>query len=307
MTTEFAENARTGCDAPSFPDAVEPERHSWFRSEELRLHIAEWGPADGPVLVLCHGFWDHVRSFATLAPRLAAAGYRVCAIDARGHGDSDWADTYFWWAWVTDIVRWVERLDREVCLVGHSFGGGQVVDAAVVVPDRVRKVVNIDGFGPPPEDEEAGSPVRRLRQFLDYRRKITARPDWRPSPDLAQLIARRGAQNPRLHGDWLRYFVYHGARQTESGWTWKSDPQMAVGAGPWKPEFVEHSYAALEVPLLAIEGSEADTWGPMDDAIVAPRLHRARDVTRVRIAGAGHFVHMEKPEETAAAILEFLA
>jgi len=292
--------------APSYPGAVEPLRHRWVRSGDLRVHVAEWGRESDPPLVLCHGFWDHARGFATLAPLLADAGYRVCAVDVRGHGDSDWAHTYFWWGWVGDVVRVIESLDREVAVIGHSFGGGVAVDTAVVLPQRVRKVVNIDGFGPPPDDATVAPVPERLENFLDLRRKLTMRPDWKPYPSLADLIARRGAQNPRLSPQWLQYFVFHAARQTEAGWIWKADLQMTGGAGPWKPDFVALSYAALEVPLLAIEGTEDDTWGPMDDAIVAPRLARAPDVTRCRVAGAGHFVHMEKPRETAAAILDFI-
>ena len=290
----------------TFPGAAEPARESWFDSDGLRIHVVEWGREGDPPLVLCHGFWDHVRGFATLAPLLAAGGYRVCALDVRGHGDSDWAHTYFWWSWIADIVRLVESIDREVALIGHSFGGGQAVDTAVVIPHRVRKVVNIDGFGPPPDDETTPTLTAQFEQFLDYRRKITERPTWRPYADLQQLIARRGAQNPRLDGPWLEYFAFHGARRSAAGWTWKADPQMAVGMGPWKPEFVEHSYAALRRPLLAVEGTEKDTWGPLPDTVIAPRLDRARNVERVRIAGAGHFVHMERPHETAAAILSFL-
>lgn len=291
---------------PECSGAVEPARRYRFASGDLCVHVSEWGSASKPPLVLCHGFWDHGRGFATLAPLLADGGYRVCAIDARGHGDSDWAHGYLWWGWVGDVVRFIESLGREVAVVGHSFGGGIAVDTAVAVPQRVRRVVNIDGFGPPPDPADAPSTRDRLRLFLDHRRKMTAQPGWRPYAHLEDLVERRRAQNPRLPLDWLRYFVFHGARSTPAGWAWKADPQMIGSAGPWKPEFVGYSYAALRVPLLAIEGTEDDTWGPMPESIVGPRLARAADVSRARIAGAGHFVHMERPRETAVAILDFL-
>ena len=109
---------------PTYPGAVEPERSQTVESLGLHLNVLEWGdPAATPV-VLCHGMFDHGRSFATIAPRLAER-FHVIAVDARGHGDSDWADTYNWPVDVSDIVVIVRSLGRRCHLVGHSKGGGQ--------------------------------------------------------------------------------------------------------------------------------------------------------------------------------------
>jgi pimeloyl-ACP methyl ester carboxylesterase len=58
--------------------------------------------------------------------------------------------------------------------------------------------------------------------------------------------------------------------------------------------------------MLAIAGSEKDTWGPLPDTLVGPRLARVPQLKREKIEGAGHFVHMERPVETARAIVDFL-
>src|SRR6185295_16024531 len=109
-------------------------------------------------------------------------------------------------------------------------------------------------------------------------------------------------QNPRLSLEWLRYFSYHGAEESAGGWTWKSDPQMAQAMGPWVPEWIAPSYRALKMSMLAITGSEPDTWGPLPANILEQRLSHVPRLERCTIAGAGHFVHIEKPEETARAI-----
>jgi pimeloyl-ACP methyl ester carboxylesterase len=292
--------------APTFPGAVEPERSRVVESLGLRVQVVEWGDPAAPAVLLCHGFWDHARSFATLAPLLATR-FRVAAMDASGHGESDWADAYAWHAHIHHIVAVMRTFDAPLHLVGHSMGGGQVVDAGRAVPELTRQVVNIDGFGPPPltPAEELGV-AERFAAHLDQRRGAAQRLEWRPYAELDQLVERRRAQNPRLSTEWLRYFAFHGARESADGWRWKADPLLAQGFGPWRPEWIGPGYARLQAPLLAVTGSERDTWGPMPEEIVAPRLAGVPRLDRLTIAGAGHFVHIERPRETAQALLDYL-
>src|SRR5262249_42151385 len=142
--------------------------------------------------------------------------------------------------------------------------------------------------------------------YLDQRRVAARRSEWRPYASLDQLVERRRAQNPRLSVEWLRYFVFHGARESADGWRWKADPLLAHGFGPWRAEWIAPGYARLRVPLLAVIGSEDDTWGPLPEAILATRLDGVARLERCTIAGAGHFVHIERPRETAAVLLDHL-
>ena len=96
---------------PSFPGAVEPERERYVESLGVRIHVVEWGDPAAQPLLMCHGFWDHARSFATLAPLLASR-FRVASLDARGHGDSGRAGAYAWHAHVHDIVSVMRTFDR---------------------------------------------------------------------------------------------------------------------------------------------------------------------------------------------------
>lgn len=290
---------------PSYPGAVEPERQRTLVSAGVRLRLAEWGDPQAPPVVLCHGMWDHVHSFATLAPLLARR-FRVIAVDARGHGESAWVPAYTWQTDILDIVNVLRALDRRAHLIGHSKGGGQVTDAACTVPELVAKVVSIDGFGPPALSEEEQPTPARCAEFLDARRRLAQRRTWRPYRSLDDLVERRRAQNPRLSREWLRYFLFHGAREDADGWRWKHDPHMGRGFGPWRPEWIGPGYATLRAPLLALSGSEPDTWGPLPKAILAERLAHVRHLERRTIAGAGHFVHIEQPAAAAAAILDFL-
>jgi pimeloyl-ACP methyl ester carboxylesterase len=246
---------------PKHPDAVAPERSCTLDSNGAVLHLHEWGDPEAAPVVLAHGMFDHSRGFDLLAPHLAEH-YRVIAVDARGHGDSNWCDGYTWEMDVLDLVNVLRWTGRPAHLIGHSKGGGQVMEAASIVDDHVRQVVNMDGFGPPDDvafgrpggpDLSALSVAERCALFLDRRRIAVSRDNWRPYKTFDELVARRKQQNPLLADPWLSYFVFHGAREDADGWRWKSDPHHAAGGfGPFKPEWIAPGWRRLRAPLLAL-------------------------------------------------------
>ena len=256
--------------------------------------------------------WDHGRGFDLFAP-LLAEHYRVIAIDARGHGDSDWSDSYGWDQDVRDIVRVVQSLGDKVRLLGHSKGGGQATNAAVAAADHVYRLVNIDGFGPPKgpigipgrPPREPDSPAA-FSEFLDGRRRLTERPFFRAYPALDDLIERRKRTNPRLSDQWLRYFCWHGSHQTPEGFLWKADPIAGSDAGPFSVDWIAPGWRGLRAPMLAITGKEPDTWSLGSIETVVERLAYVKEVERVEIDAAGHFPHMEQPAQTARVVLDFM-
>jgi len=295
---------------PQHPGAAAPERSRFFASDGVRLRVDEWGDPSAAPVVLLHGAFDHGRGFDLLAPLLAAR-FHVLSLTSRGHGDSEWVDSYAWWSDVADAVNLLRSLGRPAHLVGHSRGGGQATDAALWAPDCVRRLVNIDGFGPPPEGfsppgvpVDARPPPARFREHLDRRRRATERA-WRPYASLEDLVDRRRAQNPRLSREWLRYFLFHGAREVEGGWVWKTDPEFAGGFGPWKSEWIGPGWSGLRMPMLAMVGTEPDTWR-LDDAVASQRLAFVPQLVRAAVPDAGHFVHMEQPRAAADLLLGFL-
>lgn len=296
---------------PSYPGAMPPERSHDVQSLGIRLRVHEWGDPALPPVVLCHGMFDHARGFDTLAPLLATR-FRVIGVDARGHGESGWADAYNWSCDLIDLANVLRWLGRPAHLLGHSKGGGQATDTAGLYPELVRQVINIDGFGPSPEgfrppgfELDERSVPERFATHLDRRRKDEERA-WRAYPSLEDLVARRQRLNPRLSTEWLRYFLFHAAREVEGGFVWKVDPLAAGGFGPFKPEWIAPFWRRLRAPLLAVIGSEPDTWGPLPEALLEERLSNVRHVERATVQGAGHFVHMERPQETAHLALAWL-
>ncbi len=297
---------------PSYPGAVPPERSRWLGSFGIRLRVHEWGdPAQTPV-VLIHGMFDHARTFDVLAPLLAER-FRVVALDARGHGDSEWATSYPWVLDVFTIIQVIRSTGRRAHLIGHSKGGGQSTDAAVRAPNDVLRLVNIDGFGPPAEGFRPNGDAHPqktqpeyLADFLDWRRGANDRAGWRAYPTVEGLAERRKQQNPRLSLEWLRYFSAYGSRETERGFTWKADPHTIRGYGPWLPDWIAPGWEPLRAPMLALTGTEQDTWGPIPEELIAHRLRHVANVERASVDDTGHFVHLERPKETARVLLDWL-
>src|SRR4029450_7817438 len=133
-------------------------------------------------------------------------------------------------------VNVLAELGRPAHLLGHSKGGGVSMDAALRAPELIRQFVNIGGFGPPPEGFEIPGvavdprPIpTRFAEFLDSRR-AAANGNGRAYRTFEDLVDRRRAQNPRLSPEWLRYFIFNGARETPAGWVWKADRGAARGS-----------------------------------------------------------------------------
>src|SRR5512135_2377993 len=108
---------------------VTPVRDVFVIANRLKLHLIEWGAGDRVVLLL-HGFLEHARVWDWVAPRLAAAGYHVYALDWRGHGDSQWVGAggyYHFIDYVADLGAVVRQLPERVALVAHSMGDGAAV------------------------------------------------------------------------------------------------------------------------------------------------------------------------------------
>ncbi len=298
----------------TYPGAVAPERSRFIRSLGLDIHLVEWGDPSAPPIVCTHGFADHARGYDLMAPLLADAGYRVLSTDARGHGDSERPDTYNWFPEILDLGNVLRDLGRPAHVVGHSRGAGQATDAAVMFPQTVRKLVNMDGFGPPTDagfnppgrERQAQTAPEHMAEWLDWRTKAALRTTFRPCATLEELAARRKVQNPRLSDEWLLYFAACGSRETPEGFVWKVDPLAGRGVGPFRPDWIAPNWVRLRMPLLALVGSEPDTWGPLPEPLLSERLSYVPELERDVIPDAGHFMHIEQPERTARRILDFL-
>jgi pimeloyl-ACP methyl ester carboxylesterase len=298
----------------AYPGAVAPARQRWVTSHGVRLSVVEWGDAGAPPLLLAHGGSDFARTFDGFAPLLAAAGWRVVSWDHRGHGDSGHAALYSWEADLRDALGVLDSTSTApLPLVGHSKGGGILLDVALFFPERVTRLVSLDGLPSTrrrgrrdfSQEERVQGRAEMLERWLDHRRRAH---DVRRKPGtIEELARRRGEMNPRLPFEWLCYLVTAGARQDADGWRWKLDPALRMGGfGPWRPGWILAQLRTLAVPMLGLVSRMVEPmgWGSSADEL---RPHLAPRTVVEDAAELGHFLHIEAPERIARRVLDFLA
>jgi pimeloyl-ACP methyl ester carboxylesterase len=293
----------------TYPGAHAPDRHYSIDASGIGLATYEWGDAEAPPLLCVHGGFDFARTYDVFAPLLAAAGWRVVGWDQRGHGDSDRASLYSWDADLRDALAVFDHVSpgRPVPVVGHSKGGGMMIQLGDAQPYRFASFVNLDGVPYSPrlpdvaEHHRTKMMAEDVKGWLEHRRRTAT--NTRKPGTLEELARRRARMNPRLPPAWLLYLASVGAREDPDGWRWKIDPAMRFGGfGPWRPEWTVLKLPGLPMPFLAVLGREPEEmgWGS-DPQKVFQYLPPGG---RCEILATGHFVHIEQPERVADLVLE---
>ncbi len=280
-----------------------------FMSQRLRLHYVDWGNPEAPPLILQHGGRDHCRSWDWVAERLAK-DWHVIAPDLRGHGDSAWSPDgdYSSHAFVYDFAQLVHTLGYDqVTIIGHSLGGNIVTRFTGLYPDRVRKLVNIEGLGPAPHliAEQAAIPVAdRLREWIDKKRAASGRTPKR-YPSLEAAYARMKTENGFLSDEQARHLTIQGASRNEDGtWSWKFDNYLNVWAPLDLPQAeIKGLWASVTCPLLLLYGADSWASNPERDG----RARHFRDVRVIEYEKAGHWLHHDQLERFLTDVTEFLA
>jgi pimeloyl-ACP methyl ester carboxylesterase len=289
-------------------DLSGPASH-FYVSQRLRLHYADWGNEAAPLLVLVHGGRDHARNWDWVA-RALRRDWHVVAPDLRGHGDSAWAfgGMYAIADFVLDLANLVDALGSErIHLVGHSLGGAVSLMYSGAYPERVEKLVAIEGLGPPPamlERLRNRAPWERMRDWVKQMRELAARQPRR-YPTLEAAAARMRAENSFLDQEQARHLTIHGVNRNEDGtFSWKFDNYVRSFA-PYRFDVddMRALWARIECPALLVRG--ADSWAsdPVKDGRIEP-FRRAHAIT---IPGAGHWVHHDQLDAFLAALRGFFS
>jgi pimeloyl-ACP methyl ester carboxylesterase len=319
----------------SLPDGFDvllsPTQRSW-RSAGLtlryRLYDRGGGPdAVRPVVILHHGWLDQGASWGPIADRLAR-DFRVVVPDARGHGDSDWVGpggAYWFPDYLLDLHNLVLALRSDgllgaepVDLIGHSMGGSVAAYFAGTFPEDVRRLVLIEGLGPP--SEGPGLVAARLHGFVSTTRAAWWRRDrvhaGTSRADSGEVsrgdvmsgledAARRLMQADRLLAPPVaRWLAGHATRPAPGGvgWVWKSDPLHKARSGmPFVIDHARELWSRIAAPTLVID---AGRGFPAPDR--AERLALIRDHRAVTLPHVGHNVHLHDPVRLAALISSHL-
>ncbi len=279
-----------------------------FISQRLRLHYVTWGDPAAPPLVLLHGGRDHCRSWDWVAAELARDWY-VIAPDLRGHGDSAWSPDgdYSMFAYISDFAQLVHTLGYDqVTIIAHSLGGSITSRYAGLYPDKVRKLVNIEGLGPSPKmqaERDAVPYADRLRTWIEGRRKAAGRLPKRYA-SIEECIERMKAANAFLTDEQVRHLTVHGASRNEDGsWSWKFDNYLHVWPLAEIPQAeIEALWHAIACPMLLLYGADSWASNPEKDG----RLSHFRNARVIEHEKAGHWLHHDQFDRFIADVRAFL-
>jgi pimeloyl-ACP methyl ester carboxylesterase len=277
---------------PRHPDRMEPISH-FFYSDRLKLQFWDYGQDRKPSLVLVHGGLDHARNWDWVARSLREQ-YHVYALDLRGHGNSAWAPgaMYSLAEHVLDLSALLDIVnDFPIRLIGHSLGGGIVLNYTGVYPSRVHKAVSIEGLGIPPVHRVHGPASERLRYWIEEVRDLEKR-HLKTYPSLEAAIARMKEANPHLSDEVARHLTLHGTNwEADGSLVWKFD-NYARAFPPYghRIEDTVELFGQVTCPILFFWGLESFIPVPDSD----PRMLAIRNSRLVRVAGSGHWVHHDQ-------------
>lgn len=290
------------------PVAPSPTSH-FYTSLRTRLHYLDWGNPSAPTLILVHGGFDHARSWDWTA-RALAKDYHVIAPDLRGHGDSSWSTdgAYMMSSYVYDLAQLVDLLDRSpLTIVGHSLGGSISLRFAGLYPEKLRRLVAIEGLGLAPTlvRERGARPAPDVwREWIDSRRISAARTPRR-YPTIEAAIGRMRERNEHLTVEQAFHLTSHGVNRNEDGsYSWKFDPYLNVmvpqaGLDAELPDF----WQRITCPTLLCLGADSWASNPVKDG----RIRHFRDARLVEFADAGHWLHHDQFDRFIGELRGFLS
>jgi pimeloyl-ACP methyl ester carboxylesterase len=264
----------------------------YLQLEHVNLHYLDYGGSGPQTLVLVHGGGANAHWFDFVGPVLGRS-CRVLAVDLRGHGDSSWAEPpiYTFEAHMQDLraLFQAERLTAPL-LMGHSMGGILLTQYTGTWPQEVGALIVCDSR--PVYSEEAADLLQQMGQrpgrayptLEEYVAHFRIRPDGLRAPQTVHHYIARSAARQLPDGTWMhkidrRVYAQRTALNTLPFWQRITCPALVLRA--------EHS--ARLTPALVQQICE-----------VCPHLEWSD------IAGAGHHLMLDQPEQTATLVRTFL-
>lgn len=318
--------------------------HRFVQTNGIRMHIAEAG--SGPLVVLCHGFPESWYSWRHQLRALAEAGYHAVAPDQRGYGQTDApepVEAYTQLHLTGDIVGLLDALGEETAVIaGHDWGAPVAWNCAMMRPDRFRAVMGLSvPFRPPHEGDVR--PTDRMRQTFgkNFFYQLYFQTPGVAEHELQNNVRRSmraflysasgDAPAGRTFGQApaTAFFIEQMVDVSEDelpAWLTKADLDFYTGeferAGfrgglNWYRNIDRNwelmgafAGAKIRVPALFIAG-DRDGVITMSGGRAAVETTLKQFVPDLRglvmLPGAGHWTQQERPAETNAAMLEFLA
>ena len=294
-----------------------PSRSEFVPIRHLRYHVRQWGTpsTDQAPLVMVHGWMDVAASFQFVVDAMAQDRW-VIAPDWRGFGLTEVPEgtDHFWFPdYLADLDQLLDHFvgSRPVDLVGHSMGGHIAMLYAGVRPERVAKLINLEGFGLP-ATHPSQAPTR-YAQWIDQIQTVpTGAMDLKSYDSMEGVVQRLIKTNPRLSTDKARWLAQHWSRQdTEGRWHVLGHPaHKIVNAQLFRVDEVLAVYQRILAPTLCVvaESNEMGQWWQdryhLDEFM--QRIAVVPQVEHVTVTEAGHMLHHDQPKVLAKLLENFI-
>lgn len=296
-----------------------PSQSLWVPLRGCRYHVRQWGtPTPGTTpLVLAHGWMDVAASWQFMVDAFSQAFVSqrpIIAMDWRGYGltESSTTDSYWFPDYLADLDALLDTLypGQSIDLVGHSMGGNVVMMYAGTRPERIRRLINLEGFGMP-ATQTSQAPTRMAQWLDELKAQRAGSNDLKPYADAAGVAARLMKTNRRLSQDKADWLAQHWARPgTDGQWCILGDSAHKV-INPYLYHVDEalEMYRRISAPVLAVEAADdslGQWWkGRYTLAQYHERLQAVPHLEKTVIQDAGHMLQHDQPETLARLIEKF--
>jgi len=274
----------------------------------LKVHCRCWGDPSERKLFLLHGWMDVSASFQFLVDSFRHSWY-VIAPDWRGYGLSDWSgsDSYWFPDYFADLDHILAHFQpgEPALLVGHSMGGNVASMYAGIRPERIARLVNLEGFGL--IDTRSEDAPRRYARWLS---EIEAGMRFRDYASFEDLAARLRSNNRRLTAERALFLARHWGGVAPGGRVvLRSDPaHKRVNPVLYRLDETKACWRNVRAPVLWVEGDDSQSASMLRISEEDRRARKAcfgNFVERV-MPDSGHMLHHDQPERLAAVIEDFL-
>jgi len=276
-----------------------------------QYHCRHWGNPDAPILFMLHGWMDVSASFQFVVDSLQA-DWHVIAPDLRGFGLTTGPETdAYWFAdYMADLDALLHHYspNAPINLIGHSMGGNIVAIYAGIRPERISKLVVLEGFGLP--TTKPGDAPHRYRNWMD---ELREKPVMQTYADVDKVAKRLQKTNPRLSDERAGFLAQHWSRKNSDGvWVILGDPAHKISSPIlYRVEEIMACWEAITAPVLWVEAADTEIWswigGKEKGRVEADRrITFFKQVQQEMIQNAGHMLHHDQPQELAKLIEQFV-
>jgi pimeloyl-ACP methyl ester carboxylesterase len=288
--------------------ALRQPRHETLRVRGLDLHLTRWGPetaASESPLILLHGWLDVGETFQFMVDAFKK-DRPIVAPDWRGFGRSERPqEGYGFPDYLGDFDELMDLISPVPArIVGHSMGGNIACLYAGLRPERVRCLVSLEGIGMP--RTSAQQAPQRMRKWLD---QIKAPAIEKNYNDFEQLTAIIQFRYPRLSPGIAEFVARAWGLPDEHGRVRLAADPRHHWANPilYKREDAEATWREIQAPLMMMLGDQSDYLNRLGEDGTLEALRQAYPGVEITtVAGAGHMLHLERPDSVAALVEPFL-